>query len=79
MARGTPCIVSRTTSLPEVAGEAALLVDPSSIEDIATAIERVTGDAALRSDLRAKGLTRSSEFSWDETARRTLEVYNSVL
>ncbi|HEX2069167.1 MAG TPA: glycosyltransferase family 1 protein [Actinomycetota bacterium] len=79
MARGVPCIVSKTTSLPEVAGDAAVFVDPKNIEELASAIERVTKDPKLQEDLRKRGLTRAAEFSWDETARRTLEVYKSIL
>lgn len=79
MARGVPCVISKTTSLPEVAGDAAVFVDPKNIEELASAIERVTGDRALREDLRKLGLARAAEFSWDETARKTLEVYKSIL
>ena len=79
MARGVPCVVSNSASLPEVAGDAALFVDPESVEEIAAAMERVTADAELRERLRQLGLTRAAEFSWDETARRTLEIYKSIL
>ncbi|HEX2088658.1 MAG TPA: glycosyltransferase family 1 protein [Actinomycetota bacterium] len=79
MARGVPCIVSKTTSLPEVAGDAAVFVDPKNIEELASAIERVTGDPKLREDLHKRGLARAAEFSWDETARKTLDVYKSIL
>ena len=79
MARGIPCIVSKTTSLPEVAGDAAIFVDPKNIEEMASAIERVAGDPDLRTDLSKRGLARAAEFSWDETARRTLDVYQSIL
>jgi glycosyltransferase involved in cell wall biosynthesis len=79
MARGIPCVVSKTTSLPEVAGDAAVFVDPKNVEEMASAIERVTSDAELREDLRKRGLARAAEFSWDETARNTLEVYRSIL
>jgi glycosyltransferase involved in cell wall biosynthesis len=79
MARGVPCIVSKTTSLPEVAGDAAVFVDPKNIEEMASAIERVTADPKLQEDLRRGGLTRAAEFSWEETARKTLEVYKSIL
>ena len=79
MARGIPCVVSNTTSMPEVAGDAAILVDPRSVDDLATAIERVAGDRTLRERLRADGLARAAGFSWEETARRTLDVYKSIL
>ena len=79
MARGVPCVVSKTTSLPEVAGDAAVFVDPKNVEELASAIERVAGDPGLREDLRKRGLARAAEFSWDETARKTLDVYKSIL
>jgi glycosyltransferase involved in cell wall biosynthesis len=72
---GTPVIVGDKTSLPEVVGDAAVMVDPFSIDDIARAIERVIGDAELRSQLRAKGLERSKLFDWRQTAYKTLAVY----
>lgn len=79
MARGLPCVVSAASSLPEVAGEAALLVDPRSTSDLARAIERVLADGALAARLREAGRARAARFSWDETARRTLDVYRSLL
>jgi glycosyltransferase involved in cell wall biosynthesis len=79
MARGTPCVVASGSSLPEVAGEAALPVDPRSVVGLAEALERVTTDRDLAARLRDAGLARTARFSWDETARRTLEVYKAVL
>jgi glycosyltransferase involved in cell wall biosynthesis len=79
MARGVPTIVSTSSSLPEVAGEAAVPVDPRSTAALAGAIERVLRDSALADRLRAAGLARAAAFSWDETARLTLEAYKSVL
>jgi glycosyltransferase involved in cell wall biosynthesis len=79
MSRGTPCVVSSSSSLPEVAGEAALPVDPRSVVGFAEALERVTTDQELSGRLREAGLARAARFSWEETARRTLEVYKSVL
>jgi glycosyltransferase involved in cell wall biosynthesis len=79
MSRGTPCVVSSSSSLPEVAGEAALPVDPRSVVGLAEALERVTTERQLADHLREAGLARAARFSWDETARRTLEVYKSVL
>ena len=78
MSRGTPCVVSTSSSLPEVAGEAALPVDPRSVAGLAEAIELVTSDRDLAARLREAGLARAARFSWDETARRTLDVYKSV-
>jgi len=79
MSRGTPCVVSTSSSLPEVAGEAALPVDPRSVVGLAEALELVTTDRALAARLREAGLARAARFSWDETARRTLDVYKEVL
>jgi glycosyltransferase involved in cell wall biosynthesis len=79
MSRGTPCVVSNVTSLPEVAGDAAVYIDPGSVEEMAVAIERVIQDEELRAGLIERGQARAAQFTWDETARRTLEVYKSIL
>jgi glycosyltransferase involved in cell wall biosynthesis len=69
MASGTPVITSSVTAMPETAGDAAMLVDPLSVEEIAEAISRVFGDDQLRDQLRAKGLARAATFSWTQTVR----------
>jgi glycosyltransferase involved in cell wall biosynthesis len=74
MACGTPVICSNTASLPELAGDAALLVDPTDTSALASAIVRVLSDSALRAALIAKGLAQVRQFSWARTARETLEV-----
>jgi glycosyltransferase involved in cell wall biosynthesis len=79
MARGIPCVVSASSSLPEVAGEAALPVDPRSVAGLAEALERLLSDDDLAERLRRAGLARAARFTWDRTARQTLEVYKSVL
>lgn len=79
MACGTPTIVSNVSSLPEVVGDAALLVDPDSPEEIAVAIHRLLTDSALYKELRAKGLKRSTCFSWKIAAQQTLGIYHQVL
>ncbi len=79
MARGVPTITSNTSSLPEVAGEAALCVDPRSVEELATAIQRVLTDPTVGARLADAGRRRAERFSWDETARLTLETYARVL
>jgi glycosyltransferase involved in cell wall biosynthesis len=79
MGRGAPCVVSTSSSLPEVAGEAALPVDPRSVAGLTEAIERVINDRELASSLSAAGRKRADRFSWDETARQTLDVYKSIL
>ena len=78
MACGCPVISSNGSSLPEVAGDAAILVDPSDSEGLARSIERVLSDSDLRQDLRARGLRQASRFSWDRTARDTIAVYRKL-
>jgi alpha-1,3-rhamnosyl/mannosyltransferase len=77
MACGTPVIASNRTSLPEVVGDAGLLVDPEP-EALAAAISRLMADAGLRLTLRARGLERAATFSWQRTATETLRVYREV-
>lgn len=78
MACGTPVACSSTSSLPEVAGDAALLFDPDSCESIAEALMRALSDEDLRKDLSAKGVRRAAHFSWETCARETLQVYRSI-
>ncbi len=78
MACGVPVVCSRTSSLPEVAGDAALLVDPTDIRALAAAMERILADQTLRATLRARGLARARCFTWEEAARRTLAVYRGL-
>lgn len=78
MACGTPVITSNTTSLPEVAGGAALLVDPESVTEIQKAIERLAKDQSLRQTLRQSGLEQAQRFSWNETARKAGEALERV-
>lgn len=79
MACGTPTIVSNVTSLPEVVGDAALLVNPRDSEEIAVAMHRLLTDDALHAELCEKGLQRARTFSWEKAAQRTLEVYRQVV
>jgi len=79
MACGTPVITSDVSSLPEVVGDAALLIDPHDVDGLAGAIRRLWDDEALRQDLRARGLARARDFSWERTARLTLEVYAAAM
>ena len=74
MSCGTPIVTSNVNGLEEIAGEAAVLVDPRDAGQIAAAVERVLTDADLRADLSARGLARSALFSWDRCARETLAV-----
>jgi glycosyltransferase involved in cell wall biosynthesis len=78
MASGTPVVASNTSSLPEVLGDAAVLVDPYRPESIAEGLARVLNDPALRAQLRERGLIRSREFSWEASVRRVREVYEEV-
>ena len=79
MARGVPVACSNASSLPEVAGDAALLFDPHQESAIADALERLLGEPALRESLRTRGLARVREFTWERTARLTLESYRRAL
>jgi glycosyltransferase involved in cell wall biosynthesis len=78
MACGTPVVTANTTAMPEVAGDAALLVDPSSVEQISRAMEQIVTDTSLRTRLREKGQIRATRFSWGNTistVRSCLEKY----
>ncbi len=78
MASGTPVITSNTSSLPEVAGDGAILVNPSNIFELYEAMEALTSNMDLRNKLRNKGYKQSKKFSWEITAAQTLEVYQRV-
>ena len=79
MASGTPVITSNVSSLPEVVGDAALLIDPYDASAIAAAMRQVLTEPALREDLRRRGLQRVREFSWERSVRRVREIYGEVL
>ncbi len=79
MACGTPVITSNITSMPEVAGEAALLVDPHDCDDIRMAIERVFWDKDLCESLVVKGMRRAKDFSWEETASQVMMVLRMAI
>jgi glycosyltransferase involved in cell wall biosynthesis len=78
MACGTPIVTSNVNGLKEIAGDAALFVDPSDSEEIAGAIREVASDSNLQKELSAKGLARSKNFSWEKCARETLEILEGV-
>ncbi len=78
MACGTPIITSNANGLQEIAGDAALFVDPGDPQSICDAICRVLSDSRLRATLSTKGLARSSRFTWDACARETLAVLESL-
>ena len=78
MASGTPVVTSNVSSLPEVTGGAAILVDPYEVDSIREGIQRVLTDPVLCEELRAKGIARSREFSWEASVARTREIYEEV-
>jgi len=78
MASGTPVITSNVSSLPEVAGDAAVLVDPYDPQAIADGIYRVLTDEQLRRDMVHKGIARAGQFSWEQSARRVRQIYGEV-
>jgi glycosyltransferase involved in cell wall biosynthesis len=79
MACETPVVTSRTSSIPEVGGDAALYFDPEDADEILAQIRRVLSDPALSAELRSQGLAQADRFSWARTAAQTQSVYNSIL
>jgi glycosyltransferase involved in cell wall biosynthesis len=78
MAAGTACMTSAGTSMAEVAGDAALLVDPLRVEEIRTGLTRCATEPALCAQLAARGRARARRYSWDRTARETLSIISSA-
>ena len=79
MASGVPVLSSARSALPEVCGDAALLVDPTDYDAIAGGLTRLAADGALREELRVRGLLRAQEFTWARAAAKTWEVYRELL
>jgi glycosyltransferase involved in cell wall biosynthesis len=79
MACGTPVLTSNVCSLPEIVGDAGILVDPQDIEAIADGIRRLVEDASLIDDLRQRGLERARQFTWEKTAAKTSATLISAL
>ena len=75
MACGAPVITSNVSCLPEIAGDAALLVNPERVDEIAGALSRLHADVGLRNTLREKGFARAATFTWERAAQETLAVY----
>lgn len=75
---GTPIITSDVSSMPEIVGNSAILVDPTSVDQIAKALEKILHSQKLRNQLSLEGVTQSNKFSWSKTAAQTLNVYNSI-
>ncbi|HEX9871975.1 MAG TPA: glycosyltransferase, partial [Candidatus Tectomicrobia bacterium] len=78
MASGVPVVTSNTASMPEVAGDAAMLVDPHDSQAIAEGMGQVLYQGRLRDVLIQKGLARARHFTWESVARRTLELYAAL-
>lgn len=79
MEAGVPVITSKVSSIPEITGDAALLVNPESVEDITEAMERVISDRQLREQLKTRGANRAKQFTWEKAAKETLAVYQEFL
>ena len=79
MACGTPVVTSNTSAIPEIAGEGAILVDPTAPSEIADALVRLETDAAFRAEKIAYGLERVKLFSWEQTARKLLALYEQLI
>jgi glycosyltransferase involved in cell wall biosynthesis len=79
MACGAPVITSRTTALGEVAGDAAVLVDPGDARELADSMIRILDSEPLRASLRAKGFARAKEYTWSQAALLALELYASLV
>jgi glycosyltransferase involved in cell wall biosynthesis len=78
MAHGTPVVTSNTSSLPEVAGNAALLVNPENVFEIRRGLQRVLTDAALRERMKQRGYEQAQRFSWTASVSRILDIYREV-
>ena len=78
MAQATPVVTSNTSSVPEVVGNAAVMVNPENVFEIMRALHRVLLDQPLREKLKARGVEQAAKFSWDASVRRMLEIYRTV-
>jgi len=78
MAHGTPVLTSNLSSIPEVVGNAAMLVNPENVFEMMRAMRRILLDAGLREKLKQRGYEQASKFSWDDSARLILQVYREV-
>jgi len=79
MANGTPVLASNVSSLPEVLGEAALLVNPENVFEISKGLKRLLFDLSLRNDVREKGFQQVKKYSWRQSAELSLKTYERVL
>ena len=78
MASGTPVVTSNISSLPEVVGDAAMLIDPYDVDSIVDGIRRVLSNPTLANELRSRGIERAREFSWERSVARTRDLYEEV-
>jgi glycosyltransferase involved in cell wall biosynthesis len=78
MAHGTPVVTSNTSSLPEVAGNAALLVNPENVFEIRRGLQRALLDQGLRGQMKQRGYEQAQRFSWTNSVARILEIYREV-
>ena len=79
MASGLPIVAANNSSIPEVIGDAGILVDPLNIAEMGEAVRRVLNDRSLSASLREKGIARAREFTWERAARETLKIYHEVI
>jgi glycosyltransferase involved in cell wall biosynthesis len=79
MAMGVPIAAARVSALPEIAGDAAVYFDPYDPGEIAEMMDRLIWDGKLRDELSCKAIERAESFSWSETARQTLQVFEQVI
>jgi len=79
MACGTPVVASKTSSIPEVVGESAIMIDPKDIESITAGIEQGLTDSSLREKLKNTGQVRAQRFTWEKTARQTWQIYRDMV
>jgi glycosyltransferase involved in cell wall biosynthesis len=75
MACGLPVVASNVASLPEVVGDAGLLIDPHDVDELTVAMWRILNDSALRQEMQEKGLRQAEAFSWKRAARETMDIY----
>lgn len=78
MSCGTPVISSNVSSIPEVVGDAGILINPNDTEELSNAIMRILNDENLKRQLISRGLQQAKKFSWEKTAKETLDVYNKI-
>jgi len=79
MAAGLPVVTSNRSALPEVAGRAAILVDPEDTDALAQTLQQLAANEVLRRELGQRGIERAREFTWEKAVRRTWNVYQAVL